>query len=272
MNPSFRLAALAVAGFLSVGPAQAGASKWQETDGGRLRIVTEPVQPGSTSLRGALQIDLVPGWKTYWREPGSAGVPPQITAMSGAHDEVRIDFPVPHWVDDPYGAWAGYTEPVTLPLTFGIDPDSPPAVIEANVFLGICKDVCIPFTAKVDIEISGGQSERLQGLLVSAAHGALAPDSSDALSVRNVRWTETGALEIRVSTDDANSKEMALFVSGGTERPFQKPVQTATGVEATFAVQPLFDTEEAGAFDLVIAARHGADTVETTISLPAPDR
>lgn len=274
MNPFFHLAALAVAGFLAVCPAQAGASQWQETDGGRLRIVTEPAQSGTGTLRGALQIELAQGWKTYWREPGSAGVPPQITATSGARNDVRIDFPVPHWVDDPYGAWAGYTEPVTLPLTFEIDSDSLPAAIEADVFLGICKDICIPFSARLDIDIAGEQSNRLHAMLVSAAHSALPPDTSDSLSVETARWTESGTLEIRLSADSANSGDMALFVSGGTERPFQKPVRSATeGDEAIFAVQPLFDPqEEAGAFDLVVAARHGADTVETTVSLPAPAR
>ena len=64
--------------FLGVVPAFASATDWLEVNGGRVRLVTSGLPDSSGLLNGALEIDLEPGWKTYWRDPGDAGVPPQI--------------------------------------------------------------------------------------------------------------------------------------------------------------------------------------------------
>lgn len=29
------------------------------------------------TIKAVLDVDLLPGWKTYWRDPGEAGVPPR---------------------------------------------------------------------------------------------------------------------------------------------------------------------------------------------------
>ena len=59
-------------------PAAAGSSDWFETEGARIRLVTidEPTPEGT--LKGTLEIALDAGWKTYWADPGDAGIPPQI--------------------------------------------------------------------------------------------------------------------------------------------------------------------------------------------------
>ena len=43
-----------------------------------------------------LTIRLAPGWKTYWRAPGDAGIPPSFN-WSGSKNvaDVRVQFPVP---------------------------------------------------------------------------------------------------------------------------------------------------------------------------------
>ena len=75
---------LALAPFLLASlvlPALASTSDWTETPGGRVRVIIEDNSPNnatSNERRGALQVELQPGWKTYWRNPGDAGVPPQI--------------------------------------------------------------------------------------------------------------------------------------------------------------------------------------------------
>ena len=50
---------------------------------------------GNTHVAG-LTIRLAPGWKTYWRAPGDAGIPPGFN-WSGSSNVagVRVQFPVP---------------------------------------------------------------------------------------------------------------------------------------------------------------------------------
>ena len=59
-------------------PALASSSDWYEAEGGRVRLVTSGAADENGVIEGALEIDLKPGWKTYWRDPGDAGVPPTL--------------------------------------------------------------------------------------------------------------------------------------------------------------------------------------------------
>ncbi len=54
----------------------ASSSDWFETEGARIRLVTTGKPAADGKLKGMLDIELKPGWKTYWRDPGDAGVPP----------------------------------------------------------------------------------------------------------------------------------------------------------------------------------------------------
>jgi len=260
---------LAISCALSPQPVMAAASHWEETDGGRLRIVTEPWQAGMTTLRGALQIELEPGWKTYWREPGSAGIPPQV-AVAGEAAQVAIHFPVPNWVDDDYGSWAGYKHPVTLPLTFTLAKDNSSRDISADVFLGICKEICIPVAAHFEVPLTVSTGSSLQTMQVDAAFAALPGGNSEALSIGVPSWTEEGKLEVSLA-HRGGAGEAQLFLSAGAEHQFRKPVAVSEdGTTTVFRADPLFDPGKDSDVEMIVAARRGDDTAETTLRMPAP--
>jgi DsbC/DsbD-like thiol-disulfide interchange protein len=248
-------------------PALAGASKWQEMMGARLRVVTESRQPDMKTLRGVLQIDLDPGWKTYWREPGASGIPPQINVAEGATG-AEIHFPIPHWVDQSYGSWAGYSEPVSLPVTFMLEDGA--TQIAVDVFLGICRDVCVPVTGRFEVPLERSTGGTLQSIQVDAAFGNLPGDNSEALSISEPLWTGDGLLEIRVAHGESGG-DTQLFLAGGEKHGFKKPVAVNQDTaETVFHAEPLFDPAKAGTFDLVLAARHGIDTAEITTQVAMP--
>lgn len=260
---------IAIACTLSPQPVMAAASRWEETDGGRLRIVTEPWQTGMATLRGALQIELEPGWKTYWREPGSAGIPPQVS-VAGDAAQVAIHFPVPNWVDDDYGSWAGYKYPVTLPLTFTLSGNGSPHDIAADVFLGICKDICIPVSAHFEVPLTASAGSSLQTMQVDAAFAALPGGNSAALSIGTPSWTDDGRLQISLVHTGGDGKA-ELFLSAGAEHQFRKPVAVSDdGTTTVFRADPLFEPGKSGDVELIVAARHGDDTAETAMPMPAP--
>src|SRR5262249_40519998 len=105
-------------------PALASSSDWYDAEGGRIRLVTVGMPNDKGVLQGALQIDLKPGWKTYWIDPGDAGVPPSIDVSPSQNiASADMSFPAPHRFDDGFAVWAGYNEPVTFPVTFTLsDP------------------------------------------------------------------------------------------------------------------------------------------------------
>src|SRR5262245_54788615 len=60
------------------GPALAASSDWYQAEGAAVRLLASGAPDEQGVLKGALQIELKPGWKTYWQDPGDAGVPPSL--------------------------------------------------------------------------------------------------------------------------------------------------------------------------------------------------
>lgn len=116
-----------------------------------------------------VEIKLAPGWKTYWRSPGDAGIPPQID-FSGSKNlkSASLEFPVPVAFDINGMRSIGYKKDVILPLVLTpIDPGQP-ITLEAEVVLGVCNQICVP----VDVRLSGLlQPSQTKDARLSAALG-----------------------------------------------------------------------------------------------------
>ena len=71
---------------------------------------------GATHVAG-LTIRMAPGWHTYWRAPGDAGIPPDFNWSGSANvRDVRVHFPVPEVFEDNGLRSIGYMDQVTFPL------------------------------------------------------------------------------------------------------------------------------------------------------------
>ena len=111
-------------------------------------IATARLIPGAPEADGTrvigLELDLAPGWKTYWRSPGEAGVPPVFDwSGSGNVAEVEVFWPAPA-VFQSFGlTTVGYADRVIFPV--GIAPSDPSAPIDLDLALdlGVCRDVCV---------------------------------------------------------------------------------------------------------------------------------
>ncbi len=56
-----------------------GASPWAKHEFARARLIAATAAVGTLpELRLGLEFQLNPGWKTYWRSPGEAGLPVQV--------------------------------------------------------------------------------------------------------------------------------------------------------------------------------------------------
>jgi DsbC/DsbD-like thiol-disulfide interchange protein len=124
-------------------------------------------EPGGRHMAG-LAVTLAPGWKTYWRAPGEAGIPPEFD-WSGSRNVARVAV---HWprpiVFDQAGITSiGYADEMILPLE--IVPTDPSAPIDLNgeVTLGVCRDICIPVSARFALRLDapGAADPRIRGAL-----------------------------------------------------------------------------------------------------------
>jgi len=169
-----RIMLVAAAIAASGGAAHASSSDWIETEGGRVRLVITGTADAEGRLRGMLDIQLRPGWKTYWRDPGGSGVPPTIdVARSIGITGADFAFPAPQRHADVDFTWAGYDRPVAFPVTFQTAPDADGIQIDADIFLGICQTICIPVGAALALDPADDPENADDKAAVEAAEAAL---------------------------------------------------------------------------------------------------
>lgn len=224
------------------GTASAASSGWHHVEGGSIRIVTSGEPDEAGHLRGALEIRLKPGWKTYWRDPGAAGVPPTLTAAAGEADAaVEIGFPPPGRFDDGYAPWAGYDRPVSLALTMALPQGvTAPARLEADVFLGVCETICIPVQATLAFDPRGSGTSPADAAVVEAAFAALPAPARPGFSA-TVAEADGETILIRPVLP-AGVRALDLFVAGTEHLTFGTPERAG----------------DTGAFRVPVSLRAGA--------------
>ena len=105
----------------------------------------------------ALRLVLAPGWKTYWRAPGEAGVPPRFDwAGSQNLKGVTIHWPRPEIFDLNGMRTFGYHDGLVLPIELTPGDPSAPIRLKADVELGICKEICVPMELTLTGDVQPG--------------------------------------------------------------------------------------------------------------------
>ncbi len=116
----------------------------------------------------AFQLTLQDGWKTYWRAPGDAGIPPSFD-WSGSRNvkAVRFHWPRPKVFSVGGMQTIGYAHEVVLPVEIVPQDPSLPVELKAAVDLGVCSDICVPasFSVASVLPDAGGKDEAIERAL-----------------------------------------------------------------------------------------------------------
>jgi DsbC/DsbD-like thiol-disulfide interchange protein len=135
---------------------------WRTADGSRL---------------AAVEIRLAPGWHTYWRAPGSAGIPPAFDwTRSGNLASAATEWPRPQLFSN-FGATSiGYARTVLLPVRLVPADPSAPLDLELRLDFGVCADICVPAEARLAATIAPDAPEegraRIEAALAARAESA----------------------------------------------------------------------------------------------------
>lgn len=264
-------ASLLLAFFLPAG-AQAASSEWVTSTGGMIRIVAaSPKQDGT--IPATLEVKLNPGWKTYWREPGASGIPPQIT-LDPAEGIVleKVGFPVPKTFDDGVVHYVGYDKSVAFPLTLKRLSGDGDVNIRASVFLGICEDICIPVQGELDLTLKHGDFDNpLDAARIEGAVAALPEAPSDEFKVTAATFDDDKAVA-RLSLQlppDAGREHRELFLAGPSGVAFGKPVITGTDgdeLKAEIPVRLAAKDKTLKGKPVILTVRAGGRSMETTLA------
>jgi DsbC/DsbD-like thiol-disulfide interchange protein len=112
-------------------------------------ILSAELLPGWTTEQGthmaAIRLTLSQGWKTYWRSPGDAGIPP-VFDWSGSDNirALRLHWPTPQVFDFNGMQTIGYARELVLPVEIWPHRPDQPVRLETAVDLGVCRDICVP--------------------------------------------------------------------------------------------------------------------------------
>ena len=150
-------------------PALAAESAVMDTGRVEARLVSshDAVRPGQT-FHVALLTELDPGWHTYWRNPGDSGEPVQIgwEVMGGVGGGVvvgevevgEIAWPVPEPIPTGPIVNYGFEGAPLFPVEMRLPADAPAlggtVAIAAEAYYLVCKDICIPESARLELEIA----------------------------------------------------------------------------------------------------------------------
>ncbi len=165
-----RATVLAVIAVLSsVSAAAAGETAWQEVAPEvRLRLVSSDVVTAGGTTWVGLEVDMPPGYKTYWRVPGETGIPTEI-AIDGSEGVAAADIEWPMPVIDAGQGFLDYVYfgSVVLPVEVSVTGEA--AQLEAQVRMGICSDICVPATATFSLPLDFASPDRASGLRIAQA-------------------------------------------------------------------------------------------------------
>lgn len=247
------------------GLAQAASSDWFETEGARLRLVTEDAAGADGRMKGVLEIDLQPGWKTYWKDPGASGIAPQIDVAASMNvDGAVFSFPAPNRFQEGDEVSIGYVEPVALPLTFAVGDPEKFTAIDADILLGICKEICVPVQARLSVT-PGGETGTADPV-IAESFGRLPSVASAEFGLASLR--EDGQSLVAEAALPADTQGADLFVVAPRGWQLGVPVLDTTGERPTFRIPVAGRPTPGGTatFDYTLVV--GEKAVEGQSSLP----
>lgn len=163
---------------------RAAAEEWRHAMKSDVRLVEgAPAKPGVRIA--ALEFRLRPGWKTYWRSPGEAGIPPSFDFSASENvAAIQLIWPRPHVFDISGYQTIGYSGSLVVPLRVTPRDPSAPVRLSGTLFWGVCSDICVPEEASVSLDLDGVETPGAGPIIAAATEAAPERLGSEAASCR----------------------------------------------------------------------------------------
>nr|WP_295828636.1 protein-disulfide reductase DsbD domain-containing protein [uncultured Azospirillum sp.] len=232
------------------------------------------------TVPAGLRILLEDGWKTYWRSPGDAGIPPQMDWTGSTNvASVEVHWPAPHRFSTLGIETLGYRGEVVLPLEVKPERPGDPISLRGKIDLLVCSDICVPAAHQVRLELPAGAAgpDADAGNLIARFTAQVPGDgSASGLAVERF-WADTAqkTLAVRVTSVTAPLTEPDAFIEGG-DWAFGKPdVAFEGGGKAAILAVPIAagpDPVTLPGKPLTVTVVDGGRAVEApvTVSAEAP--
>ena len=222
--------------------------------------------PSGTHM-AAIRVTLRPGWKTYWRAPGDAGIPAQFS-WSGSENIAGAQFhwPTPRVFDQGGMQSIGYYDSLVLPIEFTqSDPDAPTRVA-GQITIGVCEDICVPVSMPFSAELpaDGQRDGAITASLLNQPFSAQEADVASATCA--IAPAEDGlTVTATLTMPPAGAREDVVIEAGNPEVWVSQADITRTGRELTATVDMIHASSSSFALDrsdiriTVLGSNHAVD-------------
>ena len=157
----------------SVTAAHAAASAWVElAPEVRVRLIAGGGQTAEGLVHAAIEVEMPPGTKTYWRTPGETGIATHFDlSASEGFASGRLLWPYPRIDRQPGYTDFVYSGTVVMPLE--LTGANGHIVLRGALLMGVCSDICVPASAELELAIDPGERDAAAALRVSQALAAV---------------------------------------------------------------------------------------------------
>lgn len=225
----------------AVDAAEPAQSPWVEGFNNKVRLIAGKAGGESPATFAGVELQMPKEWKTYWRNPGEAGgIPPEFDfAGSDNLESATVLYPAPHRLVDPKaGTNIGYKDHVIFPVRVTAKDKTKPVSLKLNATYGVCKDICVPAEASLEIDIVPGVAASPELTIALATVPASVPDPAKDPVLKSWRIDDAAAkpkLVLEVKDPGGDGADAFLFSPDGLYMPMAEKISGGKG-EAIFEV------------------------------------
>src|SRR5713101_6832645 len=157
---------------------------------------TKAIVPGKSFTVGLL-LRMAPGWHTYWKFSGDAGLPTEIKWNLPTGWKVsEIQWPIPVKTNDPGDIQTyGYQDEILLmqEITPPAKIDISPVKLSAEANWLVCEKICIPGGANLELELPTSTTTEPKNTDLFARYRRLLPQKFPDSKTATVTWNRTAS-------------------------------------------------------------------------------
>lgn len=178
-----------------------------------LGMRTARILPGWLAEDGsriaALELQLAPGWKTYWRSPGDSGFPPSFE-WEGSRNLAGVSFhwPAPQAIRSGGAQELGYEGRLILPFTALPAQPGLPVDLALQADLGLCETICVPAHLQLAAPQAGAAPD--PRILDALAQAPVPLEAQPGCSIDEI----ADGLRVRMTLPEGSADLAAIEVAG----------------------------------------------------------
>ncbi len=225
------------------------ASAWEAGPKADVRLIAATTAVGDLeTLPLGIEVKLQDGWKTYWRSPGDAGIPPRVD-FEGSTNVASANFrwPAPARFQYYDLETFGYSKEVVFPIDVSLARPGEPAALRARVDMLICDDVCIPHTMNVSLDLPDGPAAPSDHANLINRYSVQVPGDGSAVG-----------LTLEAAAFSGPKEKPLLEVAFRGAVPFVSPDVLVEGFEDHVFSKPEFEITDGG---MLALARMNAEDI-----------